>query len=654
MDANQEFLRQDRTGPKIERVFPTLELQMPIPIRLYPQYELSAGIIRFPWPMPGRWFAAVLAALLLVNICAAADLSALPEYLRPDPFGNIVAVDRAAVKVAPLFSTAQNPLSVTGARGGYVSFQLVVKMPEGGDYKLDLKLPDRDGKLQLDLFREWFHWNESGKAWYPDALIPANLPYTAKLPDAGNRIDKQSAQAFWVDVWIPSDAVPGTYRCQAVLQSGQKKLTLPVDVSVVAAQIPVDDAVIVDHNSYGSSFLADQYSDTSVPSDESFRLTQLYHRLFYEHRGVYHQLGYGHGGKVIAEFAPQVAGSGRGKRIESWDLYDRHYGPLLDGSAFAGSRRGVRPIPFVYLPINPEWPASFLWWGEPGYEVEFTNVVSQMERHFREKGWTHTRFEMFFNHKKRYKAFPWDGDEVRFPEDDKFFLEYGRLLKKALPSGSPVQFVFRTDASWSMESQFDTLAGIINFWVCSGGMFSWYPEAAAKLKSRGDIVWIYGGPPAVNVVSSAITDGPVRAWIYGTDGWVHWQTVDAGPDPWFHAGGLDTVLAYSGDRFGIKGPVPSLRLKLQRNCLQDLALIDSLKRQKPLDWLKAEVTRQYNGSKPGDWWNPRPPLLDRNPYTWAEDAPAEPGKPTISPEKLSAGAWNNVHRFLMDLVVEAK
>ena len=52
--------------------------------------------------------------------------------------------------------------------------------------------------------------------------------------------------------------------------------------------------------------------------------------------------------------------------------------------------------------------ASFFFMvGEPGYEKEFVNVVSEMERHFREKGWTNTRFELFFNQKKRYKAFPW-------------------------------------------------------------------------------------------------------------------------------------------------------------------------------------------------------------------------------------------------------
>ena len=82
-----------------------------------------------------------------------------------------------------------------------------------------------------------------------------------------------------------------------------------------------------------------------------------------------------------------------------------------------------------------------------------------MERHFREKGWTDTRFELFFNHKKRYMGFPWDGDEVRFPADNRYFLEYGRLLKKALPPDTPVKFVFRADVSWDMEQQFKDLGG---------------------------------------------------------------------------------------------------------------------------------------------------------------------------------------------------
>jgi hypothetical protein len=84
-----------------------------------------------------------------------------------------------------------------------------------------------------------------------------------------------------------------------------------------------------------------------------------------------------------------------------------------------------------------------------------------MERHFREKDWTSTRLELFFNHKKRYMGFSWDGDEVRFPEDNRYFREYGRLLRKAVPQDSPVRFVFRADVSWDMTESKD-LAGIVN------------------------------------------------------------------------------------------------------------------------------------------------------------------------------------------------
>src|SRR5262249_52339208 len=159
-------------------------------------------------------------------------------------------------------------------------------------------------------------------------------------------------------------------------------------------------------------------------------------------------------------------------------------------------------------------------WGEPGYETEFVNVVGEMERHFREKGWTGTRFELFFNHKKRYKAFPWDGDEVRFLNDNAYFKEYGRLWKKALPASTPVKFVFRNDASWSMEQQFKDLAGIVNFWICSGGILSWNREAVKPVLERGDIVWYYGSPPDASRPSSEITGLTLKAWLWGIQGFV--------------------------------------------------------------------------------------------------------------------------------------
>ena len=594
--------------------------------------------------------------LLFLRGAAAAELTALPEYLRPDPFGGVVAVDKLSGReVGPMRFDGGHRLELTGTRGAYVSFHLVVRMSEGGSYRLTFDLDDKSRKIEADLFRQWFHFTDSDRNYYPDALIPVSVPYASRVPDPDNRIEKQTSQPFWVDIWIPPDVQPGTYHGRAGLEAGKERSTLTFALRVLPATVPAGDVVTVDHNSYGSSWLADSFPGTKVPSDASFRLMHLYHRIFYDHRGTYHQLGYGHGGKVIPEFAPELTGSGRSRRVLNWDLYDRHYGPLLDGSAFNGSRRGPKPIPFVYLPINPEWPASFLWWGEPGYETEFVGVVGEMERHFREMGWTNTRFEMFFNHKKRYKAFPWDGDETRFPKDDKYFIEYSRLLKQALPPDSPVKFVFRSDVSWDMERQFKSLAGVVNFWVCGGSMFSWYDYAPGLLKARGDTVWIYGGPPAVTMVSSAIAEDPLRVWVYGIDGWVHWQTVAAGDDPWFHFDGGGTALVYPGSRFGVDGPIPSLRLKLQRNCLQDLALLDSLKSRLPIDEIKKEATRRYNGTTPARWWTPRPPLADTPPYDWTNTSIDEATKAAEYPRpKIKSNAWEAVHRYVIELAGEEK
>lgn len=437
------------------------------------------------------------ASALLAAIPAWASIEAWPEYLRANPSGEVVGPDRPAA-VPPSRS-----VSLRAARNGYVSFQAIARPGRSGPYTLSFEWYGKPG-LQADVFRQWFHQMSRPGEYYPDALIPVQLPYRSQFPEPDNQVADQKVQPFWVDIWVPKQTAPGTYRGVIRLESPGAKEKLPVELTVLTAVVPDEDVIRMDHNSYGASWLASDYpglvkrtAGDFFDSDAFYHLIHAYHRIFYEHRGIFHQLGYGHAGKVGPEFAPALEGSGRSRHIASWTRFDRHYGPLLDGSAFAGTRRGPSPIPFVYLPINPEWPASFLNWGEPGYEAEFVNVVSEMERHFREKGWTHTSYEMFFNHKKRYKGFPWDGDEVRFQKDDAFFREYRRLLDKAVPANSPVRILFRSDVSWDTERQACDMAGIINMWVCSAEPLSWLPETARLLKSRNEVVWIYGGPPTV-------------------------------------------------------------------------------------------------------------------------------------------------------------
>jgi len=115
------------------------------------------------------------------------------------------------------------------------------------------------------------------------------------------------------------------------------------------------------------------------------------------------------------------------------------------------------------------------------------------------------------------------------------------------------------------------------------------------------------------------------------------------------------VLAYPGVRFGIHGPIPSLRLKIQRNCLQDLALLDSLKSRRKAGDLKTEVARRYNGTTPAQWWTPRPALADTPPYDWTNNSIDEATKAAEHPRpNLDARAWEGVHRFVLELAMEEK
>ncbi len=574
----------------------------------------------------------------------------MPEHMRPDPFGKVVEVDRTAG------FTPGKALTLEGARASFVSCHLLVSMAKPGDYRLEVSPFPAPSGLQVEQFREWYHFLPKSNAYYPDALAPVPLTLQSKLPAPDNRIAAQTAQGYWLDIWIPANTAPGLYETKAVIETNGRKSNAVLKVRVLAATVPAEDAVTMDHNTYGTSWLAGDYPTLARQgggdfylSDRFFSLIHAYHRIFYDHRGTFHQLGYGHGGKVGPEFAPELAGTGRNKRIADWTLFDRHYGPLLDGSAFANTHLGPRPTKLVYLPINPEWPASYLWWGEPGYQQEFINIVSAMEQHFREKGWTNTSFEMFFNHKKRYKAFAWDGDEARFANDLPYLREYDRLLKLAVKRDSPVKFVFRADVSWMLEREIQEFAGIINMWICSHSDMSYLPDAPRIMKARGDIVWTYGGTPEVSKPSSHVTRDVLWPWIWGTDGFVHWLATAPGPDPWFRFEGGGETLIYPGDRFGINEPIPSIRLKIQRNAVQDVTLLNDFAKTKPIAQLRSEAAKRFNGTELKDWRSPRPAYADKDPL---DRTNADPG-PERSPKfdaGLDAAAWQRVRAYVLELV----
>jgi hypothetical protein len=239
-----------------------------------------------------------LSSILLAAASAwAAELQGLPEHLRTDPFGSVVARDRTndGGRAGSDFASS---VTLVAPRGGFVSFQLAVRMAEGGAYALNLKMPP---PLEADVFREWFHLTQRDRLYRPDALVPVSGDYRSRMPEPDNRIPKQTVQAFWVDVWVSRAARPGSYTASAELEAGGaggSRLSLPIHITVLGAEFPEKDAVTIDHNSYGSSWIAQDYPAARdregakfFESDRFFELIHAYHRIFYEHRGTFHQLG---------------------------------------------------------------------------------------------------------------------------------------------------------------------------------------------------------------------------------------------------------------------------------------------------------------------------------------------------------------------------
>ena len=66
-------------------------------------------------------------------------------------------------------------------------------------------------------------------------------------------------QAHRIDVWIPPGARAGEYSLVFRVNSGEGAAALAIPLRVLPVTIPADDAVVIDHNSYGSSWIGDLY-----------------------------------------------------------------------------------------------------------------------------------------------------------------------------------------------------------------------------------------------------------------------------------------------------------------------------------------------------------------------------------------------------------
>ncbi|MCW3108342.1 MAG: hypothetical protein JWQ09_2848 [Segetibacter sp.] len=570
-----------------------------------------------------KQFALLLSLCLIVDHLKANDsipkwsIAILPASVRIDPSTNrIYDQPYTAAKNEAGNSLLQRnwvydgkAASLKGARGEYVSFQLVLTNESEKPLKgIDVSMkPFQNNSARIsilpELFLEWAVEVKSvstgypkaslGAGWYPDALIPFKYiqqgnqslkvnawVYPLQLPDFNNRIDHQKSQIIWVDQYIPFEKTSA--------KSGLYTSSISVTIDGVTKLIPVElniwDFAIPNENLLKGSLQHEGFV-SSMNEKQELEIYQLMKR--------------NRVGVMDPTYKPEMKKTGKTVSID-WKKFDDRLKKYLTGEAFTkaygyeyGPGYGT-PVETFVLPFDvygkhdtPGWPDI----GKPGVErrtenkAAYVNVIRNVRAHLKP----------LVNPKTTDVTVYLNGlDEAYFPEAWDRMAYYGKLFKKEYPEAE-----FRVDGGYN-DTAMKVIEHAISSWAVHTIEFN--ESRFNKYAKMGIKQWLYGPmiyESKVNswVGSSTFTDLPLvndraiswSAWKYKAHSWISWGIGAGWKAGWYDSETWKSVndggnaegynekklngngmLLYSpGIIPNVRGACPSIRLKTMRDGVQE-------------------------------------------------------------------------------------
>jgi len=508
-----------------------------------------------------------------LNVWAVSEMAALTDRVEPYKDLSILAEDNETVR---LFAAANET----------VSFQLVIDAPSG---KLDSVSVNtaglggqRDPKrhiaaehvsafrmlpVAVEQFPAWYLRlapAEPQPANYYDALVPIDTPQTGKPYRLGN----SKRLALWVDIAVPRTAQSDVYKGTVDLDLGRLgrrsvKLELKVYPFVLPSAQPLAAVGGFDHGTLFRRFIrrgGKAYDpvrlDPKVPEVQQ-GLEKMRQMMVLAHR---HRLYL-----FDKRLRPKISRDLHGKLRLDWRTYDTIVKPYLSGEAFAdGNGTPAWPIPF-----SEDWPVPKYYGGigAPAYNATASEIIAKCGRHFRSLG-------------AEEQMFAWPYRQAVRPEAFRQFIRLAGIIKKTdrgipilsrLPTTPPAETGWKVPAGFALHV--DILAPPAQ-WLD--------PRTAAGLKSpRNPLlgVWLSPGqPPYMPGLSVLASPADVRSlpWIamkYHCTGLFLPEVLNWSGDVFAGSAGAQTRLFYPGNKIGIDGVLPSVRLKRLRRGLQDIAYL---------------------------------------------------------------------------------
>ncbi len=546
---------------------------------------------------------------------AAGRVWAVPELAKVNPItGNALEEPGVAYNGEPAgaysqanpgWSGATRSITVSALRGEWVGFALVCQtLKDGGDWSVvPHALKAAGGEIPasaIRLSRVWYQKVGGGpRDWYGDPLLPLAAHERFRIPDARNGIPGQTTQTIHGELLVPLQAAPGSYAGVIDIDDGGAgPLHLTLAVEVAGATMPQRTAFQYSMNAYSSpgEYFGAGGSEAFLAGERAF------YAMAHEHRTTLAVLGYGHSAHFQDGIAWPLTGSGPDMAVADWSAWDRRFGPLFDGSAFAGSARAGIALDHFYLPFMESWPTpmatGYTWnnltweehWQGAGpvadgfsrlYQEQWVAVMRDFEKHVMAKGWQ-TAFQVYLNDKYFYKQYDpkrkrdgegtsfWLLDEPQHIDDFSALAFFGGLIRSA-QQGDRSRVLYRADISRPQWGQ-DLLDRCLDLNV-SGGFADFRPWLEGWRDRHGQRIWTYGGAPPSTSSAYAIERQALDLYARGVDGFVPWLTLG---DERSWGEFADTCVFYDGKPMGIAGPCASLRLKAYRRGEQDVEYVQLL------------------------------------------------------------------------------
>ena len=553
----------------------------------------------------------------------AMQLWAVDELTAVDPIsgktlGGSGYADRAARDGNHVWDGAAQTVQLSAIRGEIVAFRVAIEMVDGKPlHKVSVKMGDLKSDAgavlpaegNVILRRDWYM--KAGDGWFANAIPELQDKNNGLLdvPVSDQSIPGQTLQTVMVEILVPKTLASGTYTGRVTVGSDAGTGELPVRLRVADALMPDRLSFIIELNAYGCN-----------NKDYAYAVHRLAHRF----RLGYNVCPYGHGGETSVPYVPKVTGSGKDAKVESWETWDSWMGPLLDGSLFKDLPRGATPIPHCYLPFYENYPAPVVpgyaggrvhrkgyealgkkfdkeeyntWMCandvlvEDGFNDEWkqtaATVAAEYRRHFEEKGWTKTQFQIFANNKHfkgNYATSLWTLDEPSFGRDFRALGFLYRTFKQPF-AGTTLDVIARGDVS-RPEWQGDRLDGACDLSVVSGAIYSYQTQIRRRMVEQGARYWFYGGAPGPDRDMSQLTAVYLKNWSLGCEGGLAYWT-SFGGNKWDEASDLACVLMASHGY--TSKVVPTMRISASRRAQQDIELLNLLAK-KP-GWDRQRVSR---------------------------------------------------------------